>query len=68
MQVIFDKFSIFEIHLENVTADLSKYTDKATLEGHRRKLVEGKMLLHLLDILAPVRKLSLACCGNFWFY
>ena len=63
MQVIFDKFSIFEIHLENVIADLSKYTGKATLEGHRRKLVEGKMLLHLalfLDILAPVRKLSLA--------
>ena len=63
IQVIFDKCSIFEIHLENVIADLSKYTDKATLEGHRRKLVEGKMLLHLalfFDILAPVRKLSLA--------
>ena len=40
-----DKFGLYLSHLENIIADTSKKTDKATLEGKRRQLVSANIVL-----------------------
>ena len=50
------------IEFENVIADTSKQTDKATLEGKWKLLTDSNVLLHcglFVDLLDPVKKFSL---------
>ena len=50
-------------HLENIIADTSKQTDKAKLEGKRRKMVQASVLLKcclFLDLLDSAKNFSLA--------
>ena len=57
-----DKFGLYLSHLENIIADTSKKTDKATLEGKRRQLVSANIVLLgsvFFDLLEPARQFSL---------
>ena len=57
-----DKFGLYIHHIENILADTTKKTDKATLEGKYRLLVNTKTFLLsclLVDLLEPARNLSL---------
>ena len=57
-----DKFGLYLAHFENIIADTTKRTDKATLEGKRREMCQADVLLFsalFMDILEPVRVLSL---------
>ena len=50
-------------HLENIIADTSKQTEKAKLEGKRRKMVQASVLLKyclFLDLLDSAKNFSLA--------
>ena len=63
MSALVDKFGLYLQHFENVIADTTKQTDKATLEGKRRKLVEADVLLKsclFLDLLDSAKNFSLA--------
>ncbi len=49
-------------HIQNVIADTTKKNDKAKLEGIRRRIAHGSVLLKCamyVDILEPARQLSL---------
>ena len=62
MSGLVDKFGLYLQHFENVIADTSKQTDKATLEGKRRLLTEANVLLRcglFVDLLDPALKFSL---------
>ena len=62
MSRLIDKFRLYQQHFENVIADTSKKTDKATLEGKRKLLTDSNVLLHcglFVDLLDPAKKLSL---------
>ncbi|XP_066928483.1 zinc finger protein 862-like [Clytia hemisphaerica] len=62
MSGLVDKFGLYLQHFENVIADTSKQTDKATLEGKRRLLTEANVLLRcglFIDLLNPALKFSL---------
>ena len=57
-----DKFCLYLAHFENIIADTTKRTDKATLEGKRREMCQADVLLFsalFMDILEPVIVLSL---------
>ena len=57
-----DKFVAYASHLENVIADTSKKTDRATLQGKYNNLTEASVLLRsalLTDLLVPAKVLSL---------
>ena len=57
-----DKFGLYIHHIENILADTTKKTDKATLEGKCRLLVNTKTFLLsclLVDLLEPAHNLSL---------
>ena len=57
-----DKFGLYIHHIENTLANTTKKTDKATLEGKHRLLVNTKTFLLsclLVDLLEPARNLSL---------
>ena len=57
-----DKFGLYIHHIENIFADTTKKTDKATLERKYRLLVNRKTFLLsclLVDLLEPARNLSL---------
>ena len=57
-----DKFGLYIHNIENILADATKKTDKATLEGKYRLLVNTKTFLLsclLVDLLEPARNLSL---------
>ena len=57
-----DKFGLYLAHFENIIADTTKHTDKATLEGKRREMCQAGVLLFsalFMDILESVRVLSL---------
>ena len=56
-----DKFGLYIHHIENILADTSKKTDKGTLEGKYRLLVNTKTCLSclLVDLLEPAHNLSL---------
>ena len=58
-----DKYGVYVQHLENIIADTSKQTDKAKLEGKRRKMVQASVLLKcclFLDLLDSAKSFSLA--------
>ena len=62
LENMLDKFGMYLSHLENIIADTSKKTDKATLEGKRRQLVSANVVLLgsvFYDLLEPARQLSL---------
>ena len=51
------------MHFENIIADTTKRTDKATFEGKRRQLQKADVLLLgalFFDLLEPARMLRLA--------
>ena len=57
-----DKFGLYIYHIENILADTTKKTDKATLEGKYRLFVNTKTFLFsclLVDLLERARNLSL---------
>ena len=57
-----DKFRFYIHHIENILADTTKKTDKATLEGKYRFLLNKKTFLLsclLVDLLQPAGNLSL---------
>ena len=57
-----DKFGLYIHHIENILANTTKKSDKATLEGKYRLLVNTKTFLLsclLVDLLEPARNLSL---------
>ena len=63
MAAFVDKYGVYVQHLENIIADTSKQTDKAKLEGKRRKMVQASVLLKcclFLDLLDSAKKFSLA--------
>ena len=56
-----DKFGLCIHHTENILADATKKSDKATLEGKYRLLVNTKIFglsCLLVDLLEPARNLS----------
>lgn len=58
-----DKYGVYVQHLENIIADTSKQTDKAKLEGKRRKMINASVLLRsclFLDLLDSAKNFSLA--------
>ena len=62
MKAFIDKSGLYLSHMQNVIADTSKKNDKATLEGKRRRIAQGSVLLKCamyVDILEPARQLSL---------
>ena len=62
MSGLIDKFGLYLQHFENVIADTSKQTDKATLEGKRKLLTDSNVLLRcglFVDLLDPAKKFSL---------
>lgn len=62
MKAFVDKRGLYLSHIQNVIADTSKKNDKATLEGKRRRIARGSVLLKCAmytDILEPVRQLSI---------
>ena len=57
-----DKFGAYASHLENVIADTSKKTDRATLQGKYNNLTKASVLLRsalLTNLLVPAKVLSL---------
>ena len=44
-QKVVDKYGLYTQHLRNVIADTSKQTDRATLEGKFKKLIDASVLL-----------------------
>ena len=57
-----DKYGLYMQHFENIIADTSKKTDKATLEGKRRQLQKAETVILgalMYDLLEPARELSL---------
>ena len=68
MSGLIDKFGLYLRHFENVMADTSKQTDKATLEGKRKLLTDSEALLRcglFVDLLDPAKKFSLVSQKNF---
>ena len=68
-----DKFGLYVQHLENIIADESKQTNKATLEGKRRKMVKSSTFLMaalLNDLLEPAKHLrhALVQIKNFFSF
>ena len=62
MAAFVDKYGVYVQHLENIIADTSKQTDKAKLEGKRRKMVQASVLLKcclFLDLLDSAKNFSL---------
>ena len=62
MSGLIDKFGLYLQHFENVIADTSKQTDKATVEGKRKLLTDSNVLLCcvlFVDLLDPAKKFSL---------
>ena len=62
LQNYIDKFGLYVSHIENIIADTSKKTDKATLQGKLKLLTKTSTFLLscvLYDLLQPVRDLSL---------
>ena len=43
MAAFVDKFGVYLHHLVNVVADMSKQTDRANVEGKRRKMIEASV-------------------------
>ena len=67
MAAFVDKHGVFIQHLENVIADTSKQTDRATLEGKRRKMIQASVLLKsclFLDLLDSAKNFSLCSQHN----
>ena len=63
MAAFVDKCGVYVQHQENIIADTSKQTDKAKLEGKRRKMVRASVLLKcylFLDLLDSAKNFSLA--------
>ena len=59
---LIDKFGLYLEHFENVIADTSKQTDKATLDGKRKFLTDSNILLRcglFVDLWDPAKKFSL---------
>ena len=57
-----DKYGLYMQHFENIIADTTKRTDKATLKGKQRQLQKADVLLLgalFFDLLEPARMLSL---------
>ena len=62
MKLFIDKRELYLSHIQNVIADTAKKNDKAKLEGIRRRIAQGSVLLKsamYVDILEPARQLSL---------
>ena len=62
MKAFIDKRGLYLSHMRNVIADTSKKNDKATLEGKRKRIAQGSVLLKCamyVDILEPALQLSL---------
>ena len=62
MSGLIDKFGLYLRHFENVIADTSNQTDKATFEGKRKLLTESNVLLLcslFVDVSDPTKKFSL---------
>ena len=60
-QKVVDKYGLYT-HLQNVIADTSKQTDRATLEGKFKKLIDASVLLQgafFIDVLAEAKAFSL---------
>ena len=63
MSGLVDKFGLYLQHFENIIADESKKTDKATLEGKHSQLTDTNVLLlpaFFIDILDPAKLFSLS--------
>ena len=61
-KLFIDKRGPYLSHIQNVIADTAKKNDKAKLEGIRRRIGQGSVLLKCamyMDILEPARQLSL---------
>ena len=61
------KYGLCLQHIENVIADTKKQTGKSSLKGKRHQFEKGSTLLDaafFIDILEPVRRLSLATQHN----
>ena len=59
---LIDEFGLYLEHFENVIADTSKQTDKATLDGKRKFLTDSNVLLPcglFVDLLDPAKKFCL---------
>ncbi len=62
MRLFIDKRGLYLSHIQNVIADTTKKNDKAKLEGIRKRIAHGSVLLKCamyVDILEPARQLSL---------
>ena len=62
MPGLIDKFRLYLPHFENLRADTSKQTDKATMEGKQKLLTDSNVLLRcglFVDLLDPAKKFSL---------
>lgn len=62
MKAFIDKRGLYLAHIQNTIADETKKNDKATLEGKRRRIAQGSLLLKCamyVDILEPARQFSL---------
>ena len=62
MSGLIDKFGLHLQHFENVIANTSKQTDKATFEGKQKLLTDSNVLLHcglFVDLLDSAKKFSL---------
>ena len=62
LQNMLDKYGLYMQHFENIIADTTKRTDKATFEGKQRQLQKADVLLLgalFFDLLEPARMLSL---------
>ena len=62
MRLFIDKRGLYLSHIQNVIAGTTKKNDKAKLEGIRRRIAHGSVLLKCamyVDILEPARQLSL---------
>ena len=62
MKSFIDKRGLYLAHNQNVIADKTKNNDKAILEGKRRRIAQGSLLLKCamyVDILEPARQFSL---------
>ena len=62
----YDKFEVFVLHLESLIREATT-TEKSTLKGVHRKVVSSSVIINaalFLDILAPVKDLSIALQNN----
>ena len=62
LQNMLDKYGLYMQHFENIIADTTKRTDKATFKGKQRQLQKADVLLLgalFFDLLEPARMLSL---------